>query len=67
MKKIGIVIDNYKLEKFRQGLKDIDVFINKETPFIQHTTILSMICSEHKIDDIAKMCKKLEIDFKASN
>lgn len=66
MKRIGIVVDNYKLPKFKEGLKELDLF-SSDKPFTKGTTTIFVMCYEERIEDIAKMCKKLEIDFRRSN
>lgn len=66
MKKIAIVVDNHKLDKFREGLKKLDMF-STEKPFTKGVTAMFVFCHQDRIDDIAKMCKTLEINFKNSN
>lgn len=66
MKKVGILVDNYKLDKFKEGLKEIGLF-STENPFTKETTAIFVMCHEDRINDIASMCTKLEIDFKLSN
>lgn len=66
MKRIGIVCDNYKVDEFEKALKQADFFFSKK-PFMKKTTAIFIMCHESRIDEIAKICKKIEIDFKLSN
>ena len=68
MNKIGIVCDNYKLEKFRAAL---DGYSFTEKPFTKETTAIFIMVTpdefDEKLKDLGKICKTLEINFKRSN
>lgn len=67
MKKVGIVVDNYKLKKFKSELTDkgyTDFTISK---FTKDTTSIMVQVEDDKVDDIARLCKRLELHFKRSN
>lgn len=67
MKKVGIVVDNYKLEKFKseltgKGYKDFTT-----SKFTKDTTSIMVQVDEDKVMDIKKLCQRLELHFKRSN
>lgn len=66
MKTVGIIVDNYKLEKFKKTLLD-DGFISSVFPFMKNTTLIKIYTDDNKIVDIKKICQKLNIDFNYSN
>lgn len=76
MKKIGIVCDNYKLEKYKETLKekgfnefeeipDINGFISKEI------TVIKVIVPDWNYrvakKQIEKICHSLEFSFRSRN
>jgi len=67
MKRVAIVVDNYKIEKFREKLTEANLVISEEVPFIEKTTTLKVLCNKNQIPEIAKICQLLEIHFKQSN
>lgn len=66
MKKVGIMVDNYKLDKFKSEL-DNNGFKYKTMPFTEDTTAIFIRCGESKIENISKICTKLELGFKRGN
>jgi nitrogen regulatory protein PII len=67
MKKVGIVADNYKVEKFKQeltkaGYPDFDIH-----PFTKDNTTIRVNVPDDKVNEIMKICKKIELHFKRSN
>jgi hypothetical protein len=67
MKKIGIVADNYKINKFKEELSEIGITELNVLPFSELTTLVTFNVPSEKIKDIEKLCKRLEIGFKNSN
>jgi len=67
MKKIGIVVDNYKLDRFKKelgkaGLKDFDV-----VPFTEDTSTIKVNTPKDRIADVKRICQSVELHFKRSN
>ena len=67
MKEIGIVADNYKVEKFRieltnKGFVDFKVF-----PFTKDSSTIKICILEEEINEIKKICQFVELYFKRSN
>jgi hypothetical protein len=67
MKKVGIVVDNYKLEKFKseltkKGFTDFDV-----TPFTKGCSTIRVNVPDDQIKEVGKICTLCELHFKRSN
>jgi nitrogen regulatory protein PII len=67
MKKVGIVADNYKVDRFKKeltkgGFTDFDT-----SPFTADSTTIQVRVSEEKIKEVYKICQKVEMHFKRSN
>lgn len=68
MKTVGVVVDNYKLDRFKAefisaGLKDMAVFkFTKDT-----STIKLLNVPDDRVMDVARICKRLELHFKRGN
>jgi hypothetical protein len=68
MKKVGIVCDNYKVDRFKQeltakGFTDFDV-----TPYKKNeTTLIRVNVADDQVNEVAKICKQVELHFKRSN
>lgn len=72
MRKIGIVVDDYKLEKFKEelharGLPNFEVF-----PGVTKNTKLIRVVIEDKdfkeaTEKVRRLCTKMEYNFKRSN
>lgn len=66
--KIGIGVDNYKVNKFKAALKDAGFDDVEVTPFVADTSLITIEnVPEKRVHDIHKLCQKLQIDFKRSN
>lgn len=72
MKKIGIAVDDYKLEKFKEelnarGLPDFEVCPGVTSD----TRLIRVMCDDKDFDDttekIRRLAKKMEYHFKRSN
>lgn len=64
MKKIGIVADNYKLEKFRQeltenGFTDFDI-----KPFAAKVSTIFVKTEDDRVKDLAQICKRVELQMR---
>lgn len=66
MKKIGIVADNYKIEKFKKDLS-AKGFEFKLIPYSKHTTLIKMEVPENKVKEVQKVCELVELHFKRGN
>lgn len=67
MKKVGIICDNYKLDRFKKELTKAG-FIDFDTAsFTENTTTIQVRVVEDKIADVHKICQKVELHFKRSN
>jgi hypothetical protein len=67
MKTIGIVADNYKLDKFKKELSSkgfTDIII---VPFTEDTSTIQVRIEEDKIRTIHAICIKVESSFKRQN
>lgn len=73
MKKIGIVVDDYKADGFRSAIKaagytftesKIEIALKGHTIFAIMSTVQDF---EANKKDIHRLCKKREIDIKLSN
>ena len=67
MKTVGIVADNYKLEKFKKELtsKGFTDFTIK--PYALETSLIQIKVLESKINDVKNICTFVELYFKRSN
>lgn len=63
----GIVVDDYKLDKFKERLTE-DGFTDFEVvPFTQNSSTIKVNHEFNLILDIKKLCTELELGFKRSN
>ncbi len=67
MKKAGIVVDNYKLDRFKKeltakGFTDFKIF-----PFTKSTSTIQVNVPDKDIHEIQKICQLVELYFKRSN
>lgn len=66
--KIGIAVDNYKLNKFKSALNDAGFADLDVVPFVDKTSVITVDnVPKERVHDIHKLCRKLQIDFKHSN
>lgn len=65
--KIGIVCDNYKLDKFRKELIDEGFTDFTTAPFTSESTTIAVITSSEKVSELKKLCEKVEFHFKHAN
>lgn len=66
MKTVGIVCDNYKVKKFKAELTAAG-FAHSSAPWKFNCTVIKITCESSKVDQIAAICRKCEIEFKQSN
>jgi len=67
MKTIGIVADNYKVEKFKKELTAKGFTDFKTFPFTTESTTIKVTVNDDKVNEISKICQLVEIHFKRSN
>lgn len=67
MKKIGIVCDNYKIEKFKEELNKGGFTELEITPFRDTTSTIVVMVGEIKVKEIKRICERVELHFKRSN
>lgn len=70
MKRIGIIVDNYKLDKFKASLTGAGLIFSTKSLFESTTAIFIMVTVdefESRVREISKICATLEINFKHSN
>lgn len=67
MSKIGIVLDNYKLEKYEQELQANDFKTYTITPFIKNCTTIQIETEMHRAHELQKLCQRLEFEFQHKN
>lgn len=67
MKKVGVVADNYKLDKFKQELTAKGFTDFKITPFVNNTSTITVNVPDDKLNEIRKLCQLVELHFKRSN
>lgn len=66
MKKVGIIVDNWKLKTFKRKLEEKD-FKFTIKPFTKNTTMIFIETAKDKINIIRKLCIECEIEVKQSN
>jgi len=66
MKKIGIVADNYKVERFKKELTKAG-FEYQITPFKGETSTILVNTDDDKVGDVKKICEAVEFHFKRAN
>jgi len=66
MKKVGITVDNYKLEVFKNELRGMGWNIDTY-PLTKDSTLIQVKVTEDEVVEVYKLCKKLELHFKHSN
>jgi len=66
MKKVAIVCDNYKLERFKKEL-DREGYKYELFPFVEETTSIKIECKDDQVSKVHAICIKIESHFKRSN
>lgn len=66
-KKIGIVADNYKLDKFKEELTSKGFIEIEITPFTLETSLLTVNTEERNTGKIKTICDFVEAHFKRKN
>ncbi len=67
MKKVGIVCDNYKLNKFKKDLTSKGFTDFDTKPFQNETTAIFVHVDDNKVHEIHKICQLVELHFKRGN
>ena len=67
MRKIGIVVDDHKIVKFKKELEAIAIDNIETNKFSKNCTLIMLNVFESQIVEIYRVCRKLEIDLKQSN
>jgi len=67
MKKVGIVVDDHKIDKFKKELEAIAIDSIETTKFSKNCTLILINVFESQIVEVCRVCTKLEIDIKRSN
>lgn len=66
-KKVGVVCDNYKVEKFKAELIKHDFTEFTVHAFIDQTSTIKVIVHEVRLKELTKLIKRIEHSFKNSN
>lgn len=64
--KVGIVADNYKVDKFTEELTRAG-YAFETFPFAGGTTLLKVRVAPQQVDNVRRLCQTIEIHFKQSN
>lgn len=63
MKKIGIHVDNYKVEKFKEELNKQGFTDFECKPYTKSTTVIFVQTTLDKVKDVQKLCEDLQNQF----
>lgn len=66
-KTAGIVCDNYKLDRFKDQLTKADFREFTIHPFVGETSTIKVVVNEHRIKELEKLVKRIELSFHRSN
>lgn len=66
MKKVGIVVDNYRLQEMK-GILTKAGFESTEQPFDKSTTSVIIETEESKVQEIAKICNRFNKGLPSAN
>lgn len=66
-KTAGVVVDNYKINKYKEELTKYDFTITSVTPFMVNTSTIRVELTEDRLPDLTKLCEMLEFTFKHTN
>lgn len=64
--KVGIVVDDYKLPKFREALNKVG-FVFSDKPFTKGVTAIFLHIQPSQLNELKKICIELQINFNQSN
>jgi uncharacterized protein YaaQ len=67
MKKVGIVADDYKVIKFKSELTKNGFTDFQTHPFTKGNTSIIVMVADDKVNDVYRICKRVELHFKRSN
>lgn len=67
MKTAGIVVDDYKINKFKKELAANNFTVKSTHPFTKGTTTIKVEFEESRKDELQKLCQRLEHFFKNKN
>jgi len=69
MKKVGIVADNYKLEKFKKELtaKGFTDFTIMDYQKVNELSLIQVHCKDERVMEVKTICQNVELYFKRSN
>lgn len=67
MKTAGIVVDNYKVEKFKKELIAKGFTDFKVVPFTKDTSTIFVKFEEHQLKELTKLIKTVNFNCKNSN
>jgi hypothetical protein len=67
MKKVGIVTDNYKIDKFKQKLIEKGFMDFEFIPAGTGISFFKIMVADDKVWEINKICQEVELHFKRSN
>lgn len=72
MKKIAIVADNYKLDKFKKeltakGFVDFEIIAFTKGTEMGETSTITVNVADNKVQEVAKICQLVELHFKRGN
>jgi hypothetical protein len=66
-KTVGIVADDYKLDKFKKELANSGFTDISIKPFTPGVSSIKIVTVASKVNEIKKICQKVEMHFKQSN
>jgi hypothetical protein len=67
MKKIAIGADNYKVNRFKKELTKAGFTDFSISPFTPDVSLISVNVEDDKVNEVNKICQKIELHFKRSN
>lgn len=65
-KKVGIVVDNYKLPKYIQTLNEKGFSPGAIWPQANNLSSITITVEENQVEEISKICTLLEHQFKSN-
>jgi nitrogen regulatory protein PII len=63
-KKVGIVVDNYKVDTFKKELEKKGYTDVSTYPFVKKTTQIHVIVNDADVETVRRLCVKLEHTIK---